>query len=110
MSKIKTDAIAVPKPLELAILAALLRPRDVPTVALKAAMAFYVEAHRFCSELRSRTPESIFADFYSDQEWLKFSAEALKKAQGDYGLIRWNCVRTRTTTRLGNSSSSKGCR
>jgi hypothetical protein len=67
MSKIKTDAVAVPRPLELAILAALLRPRDVPTLALKAAMAFYIEAHRFCGELRSRTPESIFADFYSDQ-------------------------------------------
>ena len=52
--KNKPTKFPLPEPIELAKLAAILRPQSQATIALKAAMEFYVEAVLFCRELQQR--------------------------------------------------------
>jgi len=64
--KAQTD-LPLPKPMELARLAAILRPTDKPPAALKIAMQFYVEAVLFSNKHSSKTFEELFAEFASDE-------------------------------------------
>ena len=85
MKKKRSDFLP-PEPIELAKLAAILRPDFKPKAALKPAMEFYVEAVLFSRELPS-TLEEIVTQFGSEERWKALLAapvkEALKKDWSD---------------------------
>jgi hypothetical protein len=72
--------IRLPKPAELAKLAALLRPTSQPSEALKAAMEFYVEAVLFCREWPSLSLEDAITQFGSDERRMALMSEPIAKA------------------------------
>lgn len=78
--KNKASKFPLPKPIELAKLAAALRPEFQPAGAMKVAMEFYVEAVLFCQESSSMSFEDIVAKFGSDKRHLAVMAEPIKKA------------------------------
>src|SRR5439155_26174471 len=53
--------------IELANLAAILRPKARPAAAMKAAMELYVEAVIFCGDYGSKTFEELFDQFGSEE-------------------------------------------
>jgi hypothetical protein len=65
--KAQTD-LPLPQPMELAKLAAILRPGSKANEALKTAMEFYVEAVLFSSELPSSF-EELVTKFGNDKRW-----------------------------------------
>ncbi len=75
--KNKASKYPLPDPIELAKLAAMLRPQSQATSALKAAMQFYVEAVLFCGELPS-TLEELVAQFGSDERRKEVQIQALR--------------------------------
>jgi hypothetical protein len=79
--KNKEPRFPLPKPIELAKLAAILRrdPYSKPASALKVAMEFYVEAVRFCGECASMSSEDLIAKFGSEERLLKLTGERIKK-------------------------------
>jgi hypothetical protein len=64
--KNKGAKIPLPEPIELAKLAAILRPEFEAAAGLKVAMQFYVEAVLFCRESASMSFEDLIARFGSD--------------------------------------------
>jgi hypothetical protein len=64
--KAQTD-LPLPEPMELAKLAAILRPEYKPNAALKTAMEFYVEALLFFREHSTKTFEELFTEFGSEE-------------------------------------------
>jgi hypothetical protein len=77
--KNKGAKIPLPEPIELAKLAAILRPEFEAAAGLKVAMQFYVEAVLFCRESASMSFEDLIARFGSDKRHLALMAEPLKK-------------------------------
>jgi hypothetical protein len=75
--KNKPTKFPLPEPIELAKLAAILRPQSQATSALNAAMQFYVEAVRFCGELPS-TLEELVVQFGSDERRKEVQIQALR--------------------------------
>jgi hypothetical protein len=78
--KKKPSEFPLPEPIELAKLAATLRPGSQPALALKVAMEFYIEAVFFCRESSSMGLEDIIAKFGSEKRWLAQASEPIKKA------------------------------
>jgi hypothetical protein len=80
--KNKEPKFPLPKPIELAKLAAILRrdPNSKPTSALEVAMKFYVEAVIFSRELSSMSFEDIVAKFGSEKRWMAQISKPLEKA------------------------------
>jgi hypothetical protein len=66
-AKNKASKLGFPQPMELAKLAAILRPESRPKTALETAMQFYVEAVLFCREHSSKIFEELFGEFASDE-------------------------------------------
>ena len=77
--KNKASKFPLPKPIELAKLAAILRPEFQAAGALKVAMEFYVEAVLFCRESSSMSFEDLITRFGSDKRHLALMAEPIKK-------------------------------
>ena len=65
--KNKASKLALPQPIELAKLAAILGPVAKPPTALKNAMQFYIEAVAFSREYSPKTFEELFGEFASDE-------------------------------------------
>src|SRR5215475_7342770 len=80
--KTKASKSPLPKPIEFAKLAAILRrdPNSKPASALKMAMEFYVEAVCFCEECASMSFEDLLAKFGSEKRLSELTAERIKKA------------------------------
>jgi len=66
-AKNKASKLALPQPMELAKLAAILGPVSKPPTALKNAMQFYIEAVVFSREHFSKTFEELFGEFATDE-------------------------------------------
>ena len=75
--KNKASKFALPDPIELAKLAAILRPSSGAKAALEAAMQFYVEAVLLCGELPS-TLEELVVRFGSDERREEVQIQALR--------------------------------
>ena len=69
----------LPKPIELAKLAAILRPKSKPESALKVAMELYVEAVFFYRECTSKSSEDLIAEFASQPRWLPLGHEQMER-------------------------------
>ena len=69
------------EPMELAKLAAILRPRSSPKAALKTAMQFYVEAVLFCRQYSSKTLQELLAEFGSEETQ---RSQRIAKLEHDY--------------------------
>lgn len=78
-AKNKPSKLALPEPMELAKLAAILGPTAKPSAALKIAMQFYVEAVLFCSEHSSKTFDELFGEFASDETQTTQSVRTLEQ-------------------------------
>jgi hypothetical protein len=83
--KRKGSKFPLPDPIELAKLAAILRPEFQPAGALEVAMQFYVEAVFFCQESSAMSFEDLIARFGSEKRHLALMAEPLKKVIG----VQW---------------------
>ena len=75
--KNKEPKFPLPKPIELAKLAAILRPESQPTAAIKVAVQFYIEAVQFCKGSSTKTWEEL--EFGSEKRWLEH-VEQIEKA------------------------------
>jgi len=75
--KKKQSGFPFPKPMELAKLAAILRPTSEAKAALKTAMEFYLEAVLFSRELPS-TVDELLTRFGSDERRRKVQRKALQ--------------------------------
>jgi len=81
LKKVQTTSLPLPEPIELAKLAAILRPGAEPKAALITAMRFYVEAVFFMRELPSTLGELV-TQFGSEERWKEIAFEPVKKAIG----------------------------
>jgi hypothetical protein len=77
--KDKGSKFPLPKPIEIATLAAILRPDSQPADAMKVAMEFYVEAVLFCQESSSLSFEDIVEKFGSGKRYVAFMTKGFKK-------------------------------
>lgn len=72
--------LPLPAPMELAKLAAILRPQGSPNAALKTAMEFYVEAVFFLRELLPSSFEELVIAFGSEKRWTALAYGPVKEA------------------------------
>ena len=84
-AKNKASKLTLLQPMELARLAAILRPESRPKAALETAMQFYVEAVLFCREHSAKTFQDLFDAFASDETQ---RAQRVRKLEQELKTIR----------------------